>query len=144
MTVVRRGNSFGVKVWDSGRGRYRWVGTFPTEAEALQAQAETGTAVRSVADWCRIWLSEYARPSGATRRSYGYSVRRIVRELGARDLASITRPEARRIANTWPDFTRRVAVTVWSDAVREGVCELNPWSNMRFPKSKGRKNLTAL
>jgi integrase len=33
---------------------------------------------------------------------------------------------------------------MWADAVRDGICELNPWTNLRLETPKGRKDIGAL
>jgi len=33
---------------------------------------------------------------------------------------------------------------MWADAVRDGVCEVNPWTNLRLETPKGRKDIDAL
>ena len=37
-----------------------------------------------------------------------------------------------------------VARTMWADAVRDGICDLNPWTNLRLETPKGRKDIDAL
>ena len=65
-------------------------------------------------------------------------------DVGVRKISEITRPEARRIANGWPRATARIARTMWADAVRDGICDLNPWTNLRLETPKGRKDIDAL
>jgi integrase len=86
----------------------------------------------------------YAREAPSTQRSYRYAVEQIKATLGKRKLSEISRPEARRIANGWPRATARVARTMWADAVRDGICDLNPWTNLRLETPKGRKDIEAL
>jgi integrase len=148
MTIMPRNGRYGVKVWDRGSKRYRWIGSFETEAEAVRAERdaslEPGGDMPTVEQWGRVWLSDYAREAPATQRSYRYAVEQIKAKLGARRLSDVSRPEARRIANGWPRTTARVARTMWADAVRDGVCEVNPWTNLRLETPKGRKDIDAL
>ena len=146
MTIVKRNGRYGVKVWDAGTHRYKWLGSFDTEAEARRVESDARPAAEAmtVEQWGRVWLAEYPRAAPATQRTYGYAVKQIVAELGGRRLADIDRLTARRIANAWPRTTTRVARTMWADAVRDGLCELNPWTNLRLETPKGRKDLTAL
>lgn len=148
MTIVPRGDRFGVKVWDPGRKRYRWVGTYATEDEALQAERDAtlkpGRDMPTIAQWARIWLSDYARPAPATQRTYRYAVAQITGRLGQRRLDDIPRPEARKLAGSWPRGTTRVARTMWADAARDGVCDLNPFTNLRLETPKGRRDIDAL
>lgn len=148
MTIVRRKSSYGVKVWDRGRQRYVWVGSFATRAEAVRAERDaTTTRVKetpTVEQWSRVWLSDYARQAPATQRTYRYAVEQIAKTLGKHKLSEIGRPDARRIANSWPRATARVARTMWADAVRDGICDINPWTNLRLETPKGRKDIDAL
>lgn len=148
MTIVKRGTKHGVKVWDPDRKRYRWVGTYPTLAEAVEAERAASLAPGrdrlTVTDWARLWLSGYSRDAAATRRTYAYAVKQIVQALGPRGLDAITRPQARQLAGQWPRGTTRVARTMWADAVRDGICEHNPFTNLRLETPKGRKDIEAL
>lgn len=148
MSIIPRNGKFGVKVWDRGRKRYRWVGSFDTEADAVQAETDAnlkpGRDMPTVEQWVRIWLSDYPRAAPATRRTYKYAAEQIKATLGARKLSDIGRAEARRLANSWPRATARVAKTMWGDAVRDEVCEQNPWTNLRLETPKGRKDIDAL
>jgi integrase len=148
MTLIPRNGKFGVKVWDRGQKRYRWIGSFDTEADAIRAEQDAtlkpGKDMPTVEQWGRVWLSDYAREAPSTQRSYRYAVEQIKATLGKRKLSEISRPEARRIANGWPRATARVARTMWADAVRDGICDLNPWTNLRLETPKGRKDIDAL
>lgn len=148
MTIIPRNGNYGVKVWDRGEKRYRWIGSFDSEADAIRAEQDAtlkpALEAPSVEQWGRVWLSDYPREAPATQRSYRYAVAQITAKLGARKLAEVTRPEARRIANRWPRTTARVARTMWADAVRDGVCDVNPWTNLRLETPKGRKDIDAL
>jgi integrase len=149
MTIVPRGGRFGAKVWDRGKGSYRWLGTFDTPEEAARAEEDAtltaGKQSPTVEQWGRVWLADYPRPAESSRRTYRYAVATIVASLGKQCLHEITRPEARRIAeHDWPRGTTRVARTMWGDAVRDGVCEINPWTNLRLETPRGRKDIDAL
>jgi integrase len=148
MTIVCRNGKYSVKVWDRGRKRYRWIGSYRSEADARRAEADAdvkpGTGSPTVEQWGRVWLSDYARPAASTQQTYRYAVGQITNGLGARKLDSITRPEARRLAAAWPRGTTRVARTMWADAVRDGLCPANPFTNLRLETPKGRKDIDAL
>ena len=66
------------------------------------------------------------------------------RSLGERKLDDLGRVEARKLAKEWPRGVSRVARTMWADAIRDEVCYLNPWTNLRLETPKGRKDLDAL
>lgn len=148
MTIIPRGDRFGVKVWDPGRKRYRWVGTYATEQLAQQAERDAtlrpGHEMPTVKQWSRIWLSDYARPARSTQRTYRYALDRVIDDLGSRRLGDVRRVEARHLANRWPRGVVVVAASMWADAVRDGVTESNPWTKLRLPRSEGRKDIDAL
>jgi len=147
VSIINRQGKWGVKVWDPGTRRYRWVGTFPTRAEAEMAEADQTTRrgdTPTVNRWARVWLSDYAREAPATQRTYRYAVAAITRDLGHLKLTDVDRPHGRRLAKGWPRGTTRVARTMWADAVRDGVCEINPFSNLRLETPKGRRDIDAL
>lgn len=148
MTIVKRGDSWGVKVWDAGRKRYRWVGSYRTEAEAKRAESDASLRplrdTPSVEQWARVWLSDYARPSAATRMVYRQEATKISSELGRMRLNQVDRPMARRIANNWPRNRHAVARSMWADARRDGIVDENPWSDLRLKQSRGRKDIQPL
>lgn len=114
MTVIRRGNKFGVKVRDSA-GRQKWIGTFPSRELAERAEAEAlgaRSSAPTVGQWGRMWLSDYARSAKATQRTYKYAVERIIADLGSVRLDKLDRPTARQFANRWARNTTRVARTM--------------------------------
>jgi integrase len=149
VTLIPRGNKIGVKVWDRGLGKYRWVGTYTTEDEALLAEQAAEAiklgVVPTVEAWANAWLSDNPREAESTQRTYKYAVRDIIKRLGKLRLDQVSRPEARKIAtHEWARNTARVARTMWADAVRDGICEVNPWTNLRLETPRGRKDIDAL
>jgi integrase len=147
MAIVKRGDKYGVRVWVDGR--HRWLGTFATRTEARRAEADatiqpvSGSAM-TVEQWARIWLQRYARPAAATQRTYRYAIEQVIRDIGSLGFAGGERPPARAGAHEWPRNTTRTARTMWGDALRDGVCQHNPFTNLRLETPKGRKDLIAL
>lgn len=147
MAILKRKGGYGVRVYKDGR--HRWIGTFAKLQDAKQAEkdATTRTVISSgmsVAAWSTVWLADYARQSPSTRKSYGYAVNRIAADLDGQALANVDRPAAKRLANTWPNSVARVARTMWADALRDGIVEINPFTNLRLETPKGRRDITAL
>lgn len=147
MAIVKRGAKYGVRVWVDGR--HLWLGTFATRAEAKRAEADAtvqpvaGSSM-TVEQWAQLWLQRYARPATATQRTYRYAIKQVVRDIGSFRMAVVDRPTARAWANEWPRNTTRTARTMWADALRDGVCQHNPFTNLRLETPKGRKDLIAL
>lgn len=148
MTVVRRGEKYGVKVWDKGHGKYVWLGTFDSEQEARKAEADAsfqaGKGTPMVEQWGRMWLSDYAREAPATRLVYRQAVKKITSAIGNERMGDVGRAKARKLALGWPRNVSAVAGTMWADALRDGICRENPWTNMRIPQSRGRKDIQPL
>jgi hypothetical protein len=149
MAIVRRGDRYGVRVWDAVAKRHRWLGTFAKLQDAKRAEADAVSrpAVSygvTVEQWAGEWQEQYARGAVATRRTYGYACKQMVDSIGERKVAELSRPEAKRLANQWSRNTTRVARTMWADALRDGLCQHNPFTNLRLETPKGRKDITAL
>lgn len=151
MAIQRRGDKFGVKIYDpKAPGQQRWIGTFSTEGEAVDAEraATLGIApsdrARTIRDWSMVWLTDYARPAPSTRRTNRSDVKRINADAGDLLLARVDRPAARRLAKSWPHRTTAVARTMFGDAHRDGLIPANPFTNLRLETPKGRKDLDAL
>lgn len=149
MAIVRRGDRYGVRVWDPVGRRHRWLGTFPKLKDAQRAEADArvrpiAPGSMTVEQWARTWQAEYAREALATQRTYRYACKQIVEDIGEQRFAAVTRPEAKQLANRWSRNTTRVARTMWADALRDGLCQHNPFTNLRLETPRGRKDITAL
>lgn len=146
MAILKRGDKYGVRIWMGGK--HRWLGTFDTRAEAKRAEADAtltpAAGSMTVEQWARVWLGRYQRPALATQRTYRYAIDRVIHDIGSMRLAGIDRPTAKAYANDWPRSVARVARTMWADALRDGVCQHNPFTSLRLETPKGRKDLIAL
>lgn len=148
--IVPRNGRFGVRVYLGG-GKYEWLGMRDTEEEALLLEAEARVGRRqsggkyTVAQWGDRWLKLHvAKKEASTRRTYHYAVQQIKRHLGDVKLEDVTRDMVRDLLEELPYTTIRVARTMWFAALHDEVIERNPWSNLRLPRPKGRKDITAL
>jgi len=149
VTIIKRRGGYGVRVWDRATSRKRWIGTYRTLQEARQAEANaTLRPIRgkpvTIGEWASMWLSDYARPAASTQLTYRYAAQQISEELGSLLLGEIDRPMARKLAKTWPRGTMRVSRTMFGDAMRDGLIDFNPFSELRLETPKGRKDLDAL
>lgn len=148
--ITRRATGYGVRVWDRATQRRKWLGTYPTLREARLVEADWTTkpapnrVSKHVHEWATAWLTDYVRPAPATQRTYRYATQQIVADIGDQLLAEISRPDARKLANQWPRGTTRVARTMFADAMRDGLIDHNPFSELRLETPKGRKDLDAL
>lgn len=147
--IVKRGKGYGVSVYDAALRRKRWVGTFRTLAEARDAErsASRRRAVGRLAcgEFTKLWLAEYPRPAGATRRTYRYAVAAFVHEFERVRLADFDRLTARSWALRVPQSNVRVVRAMFNDAINDQLHPgPNPFSNLRLEQSRGRKDLIAL
>lgn len=147
MAIIKRKGRYGVIVYEAGRRR--WVGTFPTRAEAADAEATARLERRSqdgattVSAFAATWLERYPRPKRSTEIHYEQSIKAFVQQFGAWRLADLTRPQMRQwaIAHTAASTTARAML---GDAFRDGLIAANPLAGMRLPSARGRRDLEAL
>lgn len=148
--IVKRGSAYGVSVYDPALKRKRWVGTFASKGEAREAEREASRR-RSVggrmtcAEFSLLWLKEYPRAAGATRRSYAYALKMFSEEFERVRLSEFDRITARSWALRAPQSNVRVVRAMFNDAIDDGVHPgPNPFANLRLEQSRGRKDLVAL
>jgi integrase len=148
--IVKRGNSYGVSVYDAALKRKRWVGTFRTKSEAREAEREASRR-RHVGgrmmcgEFAALWLDEYPRAAGATRRTYRYGVKAFADEFAGVRLSDLNRVTARGWALRHPQSNVRVVRAMFNDAIDDGLHPgPNPFANLRLEQSRGRKDLIAL
>lgn len=146
MAIVKRKGKYGVVVYE--KGRRIWIGTFATEREALDAQAEARTSRRTdgattVGTFAETWLERYPRPKRSTEVHYAQSIKAFAQRYGAWKLSDLTRSEMRQwaIAHSGQVSTARAML---GDAFRDGLIQANPLAEMRLPSSRGRRDLVAL
>ena len=147
--IVKRGKGYGVSVYDSALKRKRWVGTFKTLSEAREAERAAsrrrGVGRLRCGEFGDLWLTNYARPAGATRRTYGYGVAAFVKEFGHVRLSEFDRLTARSWALRAPQSNVRIVRAMFTDAINDQLHPgPNPLSNLRLEQSRGRKDLIAL
>jgi len=147
--IVKRGKTWGVSVYDPALGRKRWVGTFRTLGEARDAERgagrRRGLGRLTCGEFSKLWLADYARAAGATRRTYRYGVAAFADEFERVRLVDFDRLTARSWALRAPQSNVRVVRAMFNDAINDGLHPgPNPFSNLRLEQSRGRKDLTAL
>jgi hypothetical protein len=144
--IERRGNKHTVRVWNRAQRKMVWVGTYDSRAEAQDAEARATLKPRrgapiAVRQWAEMWRSDYARPAAATQRNYCYGTERIAARIGDLRLSEVDRPLARKLGHEWPRDTMRTARTMFGDAMRDGLIEFNPFSDLRLETPRGRKDI---
>lgn len=87
-----------------------------------------------------MWLTDYARAAGATRRTYRYGVAAFVNEFGQVRLSEFDRLTARSWALRAPQSNVRIVRAMFNDAIDDGLHPgPNPFANLRLEQSRGRK-----
>ena len=129
--------------------RKRWVGTFRTLGEAREAERAAsrrrGVGRLTCGEFSEVWLTDYARAAGATRRTYRYGVAAFVDEFGHVRLSEFDRLTARSWALRVPQSNVRIVRAMFTDAINDQLHQgPNPFSNLRLEQSRGRKDLIAL
>ncbi len=144
--IVKRGSKYGVRVYRGGR--QEWVGTFEKRADARAAEREAQSRPRptfdeTVEDYVERWRTHNPRPRASTNRHNRYMTKSLTTELGGRRMSDIGRREAREFAVRNPSSVS-VVRALFNDALDDEVVVSNPFSNMRLPQSRGRKDLVVL
>lgn len=148
MSIIKRGTKYGVKVGLDKK--QHWVGTFDTRREARAAEAKfladykgRNSETESCEEFAGRWVRDYPRPRAATNRHYTSIAKRFAKDFSGVALTDITRKRARTWALENPTKVNAVRAMI-EDARNEGLLGSNPFSGMRLPQPKGRRNLKAL
>jgi hypothetical protein len=145
--IFKRGKSYGVKVYIGGR--QKWVGTFKTRRDARDAEREAlrrpvSPKEETCDSFATRWTVDYPRPAAATRRTHKYALRAFIRDFAGVRLSDVDRPTARAWALRQPKGNVYVVRAMFGDAVRDGLAQSNPFSNLRLAQSRGRRDLVTL
>lgn len=154
MTIIPRNGRYGVRIYV--RGRSTWLGTFDDEDEAKLAEIKAKRArVRrqeTVQEFADRYIEDFnkATRSGAdrwgkkTRQDMRYALRAFTTVFGPFRLRDLDVTDIRPWAASTPFKYVAVARTLMSDAVRDGLAERNPFSQLRLEHSRGRKDLIVM
>jgi hypothetical protein len=144
--ILKRGKGYGVRVYRGGR--QEWVGTFERLQDARAAERKAlerhGTGRETCDAFAGRWPRDYPRPAAATERTYRYALGAFVHDFAGVRLDDVDRPRARAWALAQPKGNVYVVRSMFSDAVRDGLCAANPFSQLRLEGSRGRRDLVAL
>ncbi len=97
----------------------------------------------TVEEFAQDWLRLHPRPADSSNRQYAFGVRPFLNRFGRRRLDSIDYREARKFA-VRNRSAARYARALYADAMRDGLADRNPFSNLRLPQSIGRADLEVL
>lgn len=128
-------------------GQKRWVGTYASRKDAAKAEAmakldrlRTTEGRESCDEFARRWPADYPRKRASTNDHNTERVAKFAEDFRSIPLTDVTRVAARRWALDNPGRYPAVRA-MFTDAVRDGLCDINPFANMGLPQSKGRKNI---
>jgi integrase len=144
----RRGKRWTASGYDKVLGRKVHLGTFDGRKEALRAEADHRLRTRATGSetcdsFAERWTADYPRPRASTNKHNGERVRAFAKDFKGVKLADVDRPAAR----AWAMEHRSnlsACRAMFSDAVRDGLIDINPFAQLRLPGSRGRKDLVAL
>ena len=145
---ARRGDRWVARGYDRATQNTRHLGTFDTRKQAAAAEAEfrlrTRPTGRETCDqFADRWVQDYPRPRATTNRHNAERVKLFARDFAGVRLADVDRPAARAWALKHPHHLPAVRA-MFGDAMRDGLIDINPFSQLRLPQSRGRKDIVAL
>jgi integrase len=156
MTIVKRGDSYGVRVYDSATKRKRWVGTFPTRRAAREAERDAmrhtvpaayAATQEDCAAYAARWLETHQRkrPAASTRRNYRYALRPFIDDFRGVPIGAVKHRAALEWSEAHPVSNSRAVRAMFSDAIHEGAHPgPNPFARLGLEQPRGRKDLVAL
>ena len=144
----RRGKSWVATGYDRATKTKRHLGTFETKRDAAAAEADwrllTRPTGRETCDqFAARWMRDFPRSSASTRRTHTERTRRFAKDFKDVKLADVDRRAARTWALAHPNDAPVVS-TMFADALRDGLVQINPFAQLRLPRSRGRKDITAM
>jgi integrase len=143
----KRGKRWTAKVYDASLGYTKDIGTFDTQREAKEAEADflmrTPQGKETCDEFAARWVTDYPRPRASTNKHNAERVQRFAKDFKGVKLAAITKPQARTWAMEHKGNLGAVRA-MFGDAVRDGLITSNPFAELRLPGSKGRKEIRAL
>ena len=128
-----------------GHGQRRWLGTFATRREAKEAEAEAlrnraSKRTHETVDFlAERWTGDFPRSRATTNRHNQERIQKLAQDMRGVRLSDVNRVVAREWAMENPQLAR-YARSLFEDARNDGLIEDNPFSNLRLPGSKGRKD----
>lgn len=154
MAIIRRKSKtkkvrYAVKVSRPG-GVQQWLGTFDTLREAREAERKALVRPRAhrqetCQSFARRWVKDYPRPREATNQTNANAVSQFAEDPRFEKvrLDDLDRRTAREWAMKHPSQHPALRA-MFNDAVRDELCQSNPFADLRLPLSRGRKDLVPI
>ena len=146
MSVFRRPSGRWVaQIYDPATKRSRQVGTYSTrkDAKVAEALAVARTATggeETIQSFAARWMRDYPRARESTNQHNTERVKRFAATFSRRRMDSITSDEAR----AWVivhGSSHSALRAMFNDARRSGLVIVNPFADLRLPRSRGRRDL---
>lgn len=166
MAIERRGQAWHVRVYNRTTRKRDWIDAFRDEdyggkkqsllaAQKAEIEAKDNPiaqgretcesfALRWTTDYCTTSRSGSPRWGEKTIRDMNGALKPFIASFGPRRLNSLSIPEARSWAQGQPAGYTKVVRTMLNDAVRDGLIQSNPFSNLRLEQSRGRADIIVL
>ena len=148
--IRKRGDRWVALLYDPATKGKRWIGTYDSKREASQAEAEAKLErkrrrehTETCDEFAARWVNDYPRERESTNITYREQVKRFAQDFTGIALNDVSRPMARKWAIANPGNYKTVRA-MFSDARRDGLCDENPFVNLRLPGSRGRRDLDVL
>jgi integrase len=144
----KHGRGYIASGYDPATKSKKHLGTYTTKREAVRAEADWKTRFHPTgSETCRQfaerWPVDYPRPRASTAIANRDRLKPFIRDLGHLKLTAVDRPTARAWA--LKNQAAHAAVrAMFSDALRDGLVDHNPFTNLRMPTSRGRADIVAL
>jgi integrase len=144
----KRGESWVASGYDRALKRKRHLGTYSTRKDAIRAEADwklrtRATGQETCAAFAERWTRDYPRPRKSTNQHNNERVQRFAADFAGIKLADVDRVAARAWALRHSHCLPAVRA-MFGDALRDGLVTINPFTGLRLPGSKGRKEIVAL
>lgn len=144
----KRGKRWTAYGYDRQLGRKVCLGTFDSKKEAVARESAWKLRTRNIsAETCdafaKRWTKDYPRPKAATNKHNQERVNGFAKDFKGVKLVDVDRPSARAWA--MKNISKHSAVrAMFSDAMRDGLIDMNPFTQLRLPGSRGRKDIVVL
>jgi integrase len=144
----RRGKRWAAYGYDRALKRKVALGTFDTQSEARDAEADHRLRTRATGretcdELANRWTRDYPRPRASTNKHNAERVKQFADDFKGVKLVDVNRPRAREWALAHRSNVPAVRA-MFGDAMRDGLVDMNPFANLRLAGRRGRKDLVTL
>ena len=144
----KRGNRWAAYGYDPTTKQKKYLGTRDTKTEARDLEDDwrkkrRRTGATTCDEFAKTWTETHPRPRESTNIHNRERLNGFISDFKGVKLTDVDRPAARvwALKHKWEYATVRAMFT---DAVNDGLCDINPFASLRIPGSRGRKDIVAL